>query len=119
VTPGNDCELVVQGCGYKPSRFAISVPPIELEVLSVDYNSDGIITVDFDSSGANVAMTSVGGFTGMRMCVHPIDGQPVRAGPLLGNPDGFLSVFSMTEHEGDFGVARVWVGVEQVLDLPR
>lgn len=116
VLPGATYEIRIGGCGHDAEDFEFSVPEVNLEILGVAQSLNEKLTVDFRSSGADAlawrSTTWVQDKTcalehDLRTQVQLADSYPTTAS---------LSAFATTARNGDFGVARLWVG--RTLELP-
>ncbi len=117
LVPGLNYELVVQGCGHDATRIPFTLPTVELVIEDIQYDAIAAeLAVTYSAPGADVAALTAGNWTSMQTCISDANGQVSHTG--APNPqNATLAVFATSEHSEHFGSLRLWLGVQEVLEL--
>jgi hypothetical protein len=117
LVPGQNYELVVQDCGHDATLIPLALPSVELVIEDIQHDAIAAeLAVSYSAPRADVAALSAGNWTSMRTCISEATGQVSHKGSP--NPsDASLAVFSRSEQSERFGNLRLWVGVQEQLDL--
>ena len=117
LVPGLNYELVVQGCGYEATRIPLALPTVELVIEDIQYDAIAAeLAINYSAPGADVAALTAGNWTSMQTCISDASGQVSHSGSP--NPlEATLAVFATSERTERFGSLRLWLGVQEELEL--
>ena len=116
VLAGQTYEVHVGGCGHPTSEFLVRVPKVSLEIERIEQSLNEKLTIGYRSSGGDAMVVRSTTWVSSKTCAFEAqDQEELQFG--YSYPDSAaLSIFATSEHEGDFGVARLWLGETVDLD---
>ncbi len=117
LVPGLSYELIVQGCGHDATHIPLSLPSVELIIEDIQHDAIASeLAIRFAAPGADAAALSAGNWTSMQTCLSEASGHVSHRG--APNPtEATLAVFATSEQSERFGSLRLWLGVQEELDL--